>query len=349
VSTSGADVAVSALVKVLAGIDPGRESLAQLRSGHYANVLKVGDDLGIAISTDGVGSKVLIAEQVGRFDTIGIDCIAMNVNDLICVGAEPLAMVDYIAVERADATMLEQVAVGLRAGAEDARIEIPGGELAQLPELIRGHGEGTGFDLVGAAFGKVALSEIITGDAITPGDAIVGVPSSGVHSNGLTLARRALLQQGGLSLDDAPPELGRSVGEELLEPTTIYVRAVMELLAGDIAVRGLAHITSGGLCNLLRLSQDVGYRIDSPLPPQPVFELIAQIGGVDAAEMHEVFNMGCGFCVVVSAIDSAKTAAALAVHHPGAAVIGEVNDSAGQVEVPSLGLIGDRDGMRAAA
>ncbi len=348
VSTGDADAAVQALVGVLAQIDPGRASLAQLRSGHYANVLAVGDNLGIAISTDGVGSKVIVAEQLGRFDTIGIDCIAMNVNDLICVGAEPLAMVDYIAVERADAAMLEQVAVGLRNGAEQARIEIPGGELAQLPELIRGHEPGTGFDLVGAAFGKVALDRLVTGDAIAPGDAIVGVPSSGVHSNGLTLARRALLEQGGLGLDDEPPAIGRGIGEELLEPTTIYVQAITELLASGADVHGLAHITSGGLCNLLRLNDGVGYRIDAPLPPLPVFALIAEHGGVEAPEMYEVFNMGCGFCCVVPRADAAATVEMIAAHHPGTAVIGAVTAEAGQVSVPSLSLAGDRDGMRAA-
>lgn len=349
VSTSGADAAVTALVSVLGRIDPGRKSLAQLRSGHYANVLKVADNLGVAISTDGVGSKVIVAEQLGRFDTVGIDCIAMNVNDLICVGAEPLAMVDYIAVELADPAMLEQIAEGLRAGAEDARIEIPGGELAQLPELIKSHAPGTGFDLVGAAFGTVALDAMVTGDAIAPGDTIVGVPSSGVHSNGLTLARRALIEQGGLELGDRPDGLGRSLGDELIEPTTIYVRAVLELLRAGRPVHGLAHITSGGLCNLLRLNADVGYRVDAPLAPQPVFALIAEHGGVEPAEMYEVFNMGCGFCVVVPADAAGEAVELLAAHHPGTAAIGQVTAEAGVVSAPPLGLVGDRDGMRAAA
>lgn len=349
VSTSGADAAVAALVGVLGTIDTGRESLAQLRSGHYANVLRVADNLGIAISTDGVGSKVIVAEQLGRFDTVGIDCIAMNVNDLICVGAQPLAVVDYIAVEQADAAMLEQIGAGLKAGAEAARVEIPGGELAQLPELIRGHPPGSGFDLVGAAFGTVALDAMVTGDRIAAGDAIVGLPSSGVHSNGLTLARRALLEQGGLTLDDTPTELQRSLGEELLEPTAIYVRAVLDLLASGLDVRGLAHITSGGLCNLLRLNDGVGYTVSAPLPAQPIFALIAELGGVDAAEMHEVFNMGCGFCCVVAAADAERAAELLGAHHGGSAVIGHVTDTAGTVSVPPLGLEGDRGGMRVGA
>lgn len=346
VSTTGADSAVSALVGVLAGIDPGRPSLAKLRSGHYANVLEVGANLGIAVSTDGVGSKVIVAEQMGRFDTVGIDCMAMNVNDLICVGATPIALVDYIAVERADAAMLEQIAIGLKAGAEAAGVEIPGGELAQLPELIKGHPSPSGFDLVGAAFGTVALDAIVGGDAISPGDVIIGLPSSGVHSNGLTLARKALLEDAGLSLGDAPPELGgKTVGEELLTPTEIYVRPVLELLRSPVEVRGLAHLTSGGVLNLLRLNAGVGYEIAKPLPAQPVFEMIQAAAGVSDAEMHEVFNMGCGFCVIVPPEHADAADTLLRAHYPGAHVIGSVTADAGRVTVPPAGLAGDKHGL----
>src|ERR687886_2433522 len=226
VDTSRADSAVAALVQVLRTIDPGRPSRAVLGSGHYANVLRIDERTGIALSTDGVGSKVIVAEELGRFDTVGIDCIAMNVNDVICVGAEPIAVLDYIAVEEAEPEMLRQIAEGLRTGAELAGVEIPGGELAQLPELIRGHPSPRGFDLVGACFGTVALDALVTGARVAPGDAVIGIPSSGVHSNGLTLARKALPD-----LDERPPELGgASVGETLLEPTVIYVRAGGDLL-----------------------------------------------------------------------------------------------------------------------
>ena len=336
VDTTRAESAVAGLVEVLRAIDPGRPSRAVLGSGHYANVLRIDDRTGIALSTDGVGSKVIVAEQLGKFDTVGIDCIAMNVNDVICVGAEPLAVLDYIAVEDADPEMLRAIAVGLRAGAEDAGVEIPGGELAQLPELIRGHPSPRGFDLVGACFGTIALDSIVTGASIEPGDAVIGLPASGVHSNGLTLARSALTD-----LDERPPELGgASVGETLLEPTVIYVRAVLELLRSEVDVRGLAHITSGGLLNLLRLEAEVGYAIDAPLPRTPVFDLIAARSGADEAELQEVFNMGCGFCVVVPA-DQADAANAIAAgRHPGAARIGSVTAEAGTVDLPSLGLRG---------
>ena len=208
----------------------------------------------VAVGTDGVGSKLILAEQTGRYDTVGIDCVAMNVNDLVCVGAEPIAMLDYLAVEQADPDALARIGVGLKVGAQAANVEIPGGELAVLPELIRGHPSPHGFDLCGTAFGTVALDAIVTGAGARPGDAIVGLPSSGLHSNGYTLARRALFDEGGLSLDDRPAVLdGRSVADALLEPTVIYVRAVLDLLRSDIGVHGLAHITGGGLQNLLRL------------------------------------------------------------------------------------------------
>jgi phosphoribosylformylglycinamidine cyclo-ligase len=347
VDTRQADAGVAALVSVLAAIDPGRSSLAVPLPGHYASVIEVAPGLGIALATDSVGSKVIVAEQTGRFDTIGIDCIAMNVNDLICVGAEPLAVLDYIAVERAQESMLREIAVGLRAGAEAAGVEIPGGEVCQVPEVLQGHPSPYGFDLVGSAFGRVSLDAIVDGSATRPGDAVIGLPASGVHSNGLTLARRALLEQGGLPLDGAPDELGgASVADVLLEPTTIYVRAALALLRSEIPVHGLAHITGGGVFNLLRIGSGVGYEISSPLPVLPVFELIASLGEVPAGEMWEVFNMGCGFCVMVAAENAAAAVDLLAQHHPGAAVIGRVTGDAGRVALPSLALAGSAEGLQ---
>jgi phosphoribosylformylglycinamidine cyclo-ligase len=349
VDTSEADRGVGALVSVLSGIDPGRSPLAVPLPGHYASVLRVAENLGIALATDSVGSKVIVAEQLKRFDTIGIDCVAMNVNDLICVGAEPLALLDYVAVERADAELLGALAVGLRAGAEQAGVEIPGGEVCQLPEVIRGHPSPLGFDLVGSAFGTVPLDAIVDGSACRPDDALIGLPSSGVHANGLTLARRALLDRGGMSLASTPAELGgRSVGEALLEPTTIYVRAILELLRSEIPVHGLAHITGGGVLNLLRMGREVGYEISAPLPVAPVFELIARLGAVSAREMWEVFNMGCGFCAVVPASAAADAVKLLEGHHPGSAVIGRLNDRPGTVRLPALALEGGPSGLRSA-
>jgi phosphoribosylformylglycinamidine cyclo-ligase len=330
--------AVAALVDVLRGIEPGRPSRSALGSGHYASVLRLEGDRGLALSSDGVGTKVIVAEQLGRLDTVGIDLIAMNVNDVICVGAEPIAVLDYLAVEEADPEALEQIGKGLRRGAEEAGVEIPGGELAELPELIRGHPSPGGFDLAGFCVGLVDLGAVVTGAAIEAGDAIVGIPSSGVHSNGLTLAREALPD-----LLEAPAELGgRTVGEELLRPTAIYVRAVRELLSSDVEVRGLAHITSEGFLNLLRLEAPVGYRIESPLPRPPIFDLIADRAGVEDAELYEVFNMGCGFCCVVPWDEAGAAVALLSRHHPGAAVIGRATGAVGVVELPGIGLAGRR-------
>jgi phosphoribosylformylglycinamidine cyclo-ligase len=348
VDIAEADEGVRALVDVLKTIDPGRPSASVLGSGHYANVLRVAPNLGIAVCADGVGSKVIVAEQTGRYDTVGIDCIAMNVNDVICVGAEPLAVLDYLAVELADPGVLRDIALGLKRGAEEAGVEIPGGELAQLPELIKGHPSPNGFDLTGACFGTVALDAIVTGDAVAPGDALIGLPSSGVHSNGLTLARRALLEDGGLSFDDRPDELGgASVADELLEPTVLYVRAVLELLRSDVPVHGLAHITGGGVLNLLRLggANGAGYELSDPLPVSPVFELIARCGSVEPAEMQKVFNMGCGFVAIVPEAHADAALELLARRHPGTARIGRVTADAGRVTLPTLGLACDASGI----
>jgi phosphoribosylformylglycinamidine cyclo-ligase len=334
VDTGAADRGVAALVGVLRSIDPGRASRSVLPSGHYAAVLEVAPNLGIAVGTDGVGSKLIVAEQTGRYDTVGIDCVAMNVNDIVCVGAEPIALLDYLAVEQVEPEVMEAIGIGLKAGAEAAGVEIPGGEVAVLPDLIRGHPSPHGFDLTAACFGCVALDRLVTGATMEPGDALIGLPSSGLHSNGYSLARAAL---GELAFDAQPPELGgATVADALLEPTVIYVRAVLELLRSDVDVRGLAHITGGGLLNLLRLHADVGFRIEAPLPVPPVFGLVQALGEVPDAEMWEVFNMGCGFCAVVPEAQVDEAVALLGRHHPGTARIGTVTADANRVSAAGL-------------
>jgi phosphoribosylformylglycinamidine cyclo-ligase len=318
VDQSAADTAVAAIVAELGRIDLGRPSRQVLSSGHYANVIRIDERRGIALSTDGVGTKLALAEDLGRWDGVGIDCIAMNVNDVICVGAEPVAMLDYIAVPAADPEILGAVAAGLRRGAELAGIEIPGGELAQMGDLV------SGLDLVGACFGIVELDSVVTGAAVEPGDPVIGLPSSGLHSNGYTLARKALA-----SVPLGDERLGRPLGDVLLEPTTIYVRAILDLLGSAADVRGLAHVTSGGLGNLERLEAEVGYEISDPLPAPPVFELIAELGEVDEAEMRQVFNLGCGFCCVVAPEDEEAALSLLRRHHPGTARIGIATEGAG--------------------
>jgi phosphoribosylformylglycinamidine cyclo-ligase len=314
VDQGAADSAVAGLVRALGAIQLGRPSRQVPLPGHYASVIRIDERTGIALSTDGVGTKLLVAEQLRRFDTVGIDCVAMNVNDVICVGAEPLAMLDYIAIEKADPGVCEQIGVGLARGAELAGVEIPGGELAQLGGMVRG------FDVAGACFGTVDLDAIVDGSAVQPGDSVIGLPSSGIHSNGYTLARSAL---DGLPLGEDPGgRLGRPLGEVLLEPTEIYVKPVLELLRSAVEVRGLAHITSGGLGNLNRLAAEVGYEIDDPLPAPPIFGLIQEHAGVGDDEMHEVFNMGCGFCCVVAATDETAAVELMRRHYPEAKRIG---------------------------
>jgi phosphoribosylformylglycinamidine cyclo-ligase len=336
VDTGEADRALSALVGVLKTIEPGRPSRSVPLPGHYASVLRLTDALGLALSTDGVGSKLVVAEQAGRLDTVGIDCIAMNVNDVVCVGAEPIAVLDYLAVEQADPDALAAIGRGLKVGAEDAGVEIPGGELAVLPELIRGHPSPHGFDLCASCAGTVDLDAIVTGADCAPGDAIVGLPSSGLHSNGYTLARHAVRE---LDLDDRPEELaGATVADALLEPTVIYVRAVLDLLRSDIDVRGLAHITGGGLANLRRLSARVGWAIEQPLPVPGICALVQRCGEISDAEMWDVFNMGCGFACVVPAGRADEAVALLAARHPGAARIGTVTADAGRITAPGYDI-----------
>jgi phosphoribosylformylglycinamidine cyclo-ligase len=322
---------------------PGRKAV---EVGFYASVVDIGHGLGLALCTDGVGTKVLIAQMLERYDTIGIDCVAMNVNDAICVGAEPVSFLDYIAVEAASPAVLEAIGQGLYEGARQARVSIVGGEISQMAAVIKGERPGQGMDLVGMCAGIVALDRIIVGRDVKPGDVVVGLASSGIHSNGFTLARRALFEAGGLRPDERVTELGATVGEELLKPTRIYVAPVIDLLRAGAPVRALAHITSDGFLNLARIEARVGFRLDRLPRPQPIFELIARTGRVATAEMYRVFNMGVGFCVIVppdaSVIEQVEAAAR--AHGVDAQVIGEViEDPAQRVFLPEHGLVGEGD------
>jgi phosphoribosylformylglycinamidine cyclo-ligase len=270
--------------------------------GHYAAVLRLSDDIALALCTDGVGSKTIVASALDRYDTIGFDCMAMNVNDLVCVGARPVALVDYLGVNTLDDERTEQILAGLGAAAKEAGVAIPGGEIAQLPDVVGSDGRSSGdpraFDLVGTAVGTLHPNDLNLGSDVTPGDALIGLASSGIHSNGLTLARNAL-DSAGYSYEQRIDELGRTVGEELLEPTEIYVRPITALWDGGITTKGLAHITGDGLLNLCRLEAAVGYEIDSLPEPQPIFSVIQRAGDVSDAEMCQVFNMGTGMVVIV--------------------------------------------------
>jgi len=270
----------------------------RLPIGYYANVIDIGHGMGLAISTDGVGSKLLVAQLMDKYDTVGIDCIAMNANDVLCVGARPLSLVDYLAVQVPEVRLLEQLGKGLYEGAKRANITIAGGELAQIGEMIQGVRDGYAFDLAATCVGTVPLDRILVGQHIQEGDVLIGLASTGIHSNGLTLARRVLLNQQGLRLDEDIPELGRCLGEELLAPTRIYVQEVCAMLDAALPIKALLHITGDGLLNLRRIQAPVGFVIEQLPEPQPIFRLIQARGRVSEAEMYQVFNMGVGFCVV---------------------------------------------------
>lgn len=285
---------VKALVSALSTTRKGRTGEPIPLPGGYAGLVSLGDQA-LALCTDGVGSKLEIARAMGRFDTVGIDCVAMNANDAVCVGAEPVAFVDYLAVEKHDERFMEQVGIGLARAAELADLSIIGGETATLPGIVRG------FDLAGTCLAVAPREKIITGQKTAPGDAILAISSFGIHSNGYTLVRR-LVEEEGLRLTDPFPGHGleaHTLGEVLLEPTRMYVRTINTLLQSDIDVHALAHITGGGLLNLLRVNPDVQYRIDTPLAPQGVYEWIQQAGGVETREMYRTFNMGMGMAVIV--------------------------------------------------
>lgn len=308
--------------------------------GHYANVIALDEKRGIAVSSDGVGTKLFIAEMLDRYDTVGIDCVAMNVNDLICIGAEPLALLDYIAVQVPHERLLAELGKGLYRACELANITIPGGEVAQVREMIKGVREDWSFDLVGTAVGLVDLDKIITGAAIRSGDSVIGIASTGVHSNGYTLARKVLFGKAGYDVNSRPAGLGGTLGEVLLEPTAIYVKEVMAMLKSGLPVHGLVHITSDGLTNLMRLDSDVGYRLEFLPNPQPIFDLMQKEGSLPDTEMYEVFNMGVGFCVVCDRAAELDVLRAARSDGKEAWVLGKVVPAPRQVELVPKQLVG---------
>ncbi|MBV9859287.1 MAG: phosphoribosylformylglycinamidine cyclo-ligase [Alphaproteobacteria bacterium] len=332
-----ADAGLAGIVRRITATWPaaGQPGAVQLPIGYFANVIDIGG-VGLGICTDGVGSKAIVAQMMGKYDTIGIDCVAMNVNDLLCVGAKPISMVDYIATDRAEAAMLDGIGVGLAEGARQSGISICGGEIAQLRDVVRG------FDLVGMAVGVVPLDRIVVGRDVRPGDLVIGLDSSGIHSNGLSLARRVFFEQAGVSVEHVFAELGVALGEELLRPTRIYVSEIVDLLRQIPSLKALAHITGDGLMNLPRIAAEgVGFVLDALPPPPPIFGLIESLGRIERAEMFEIYNMGVGFCVTVGPDAADRALAVLASHQCAARVIGRaVADPEGAVRLPREGLVG---------
>jgi len=262
--------------------------------GHYAGLVDLNDGRVLSLHTDNVGTKVIIAQMMRKYDTIGIDCVAMCANDLICTGAEPISFLDYLAMAIHDRHIVNEIAVGLVEGAKQAGMAIVGGETAIVPDLLS---RDPGIDLVGMAAGICRRKGLVLGDEIRNGDALVGVASSGIHSNGLTLARKILLRE--YKLKENVPELGRSIGEELLEPTQIYVKPVLEATR-KLEVHGLAHITGGAFAKLDRIVGQARLGADiERLPPTPgIFRIIQKNGRVSDREMYRTFNMGVGFVLI---------------------------------------------------
>lgn len=258
--------------------------------GHYAGIVEIPGGKLLATHTDGVGTKVVIANLMKKYNTIGIDCVAMNVNDIICIGATPISFVDYIAANRNDQQILKKIVEGLVTGAIKSAMPIVGGETAIMPDVITG--KGFSFDLAGMVVGMVSKKDLVLGNKIKTGDIIIGAKSSGIHSNGYSLARKALLTK--YTVKDKIKGVG-VLGNALLTPTEIYVKPVLEMVQ-KCKVGGLAHITGGSFTKLLRLKK-IGYNIDSLPKIPPIMGLIEE-QGVKLEEMYKTFNMGVGFCVI---------------------------------------------------
>ena len=321
--------------------------------GHYAGLISISDDLALAVHTDGVGTKALVASLAKQYDTIGIDCIAMNVNDIICIGAKPIAFVDYLAVSKSDPSMISQIMEGLAKGAKEADVPIVGGETAVVPDMladrlkgvkIRGRGKAKGrrrkrrrgvegdefmidnvFDLSGTVIGIVKKDELILGEGITVGDVIVGVESNGLHANGYTLVRHVLLSK--YSLDDVVEGLEHKLVDELLRPTRIYVKPVLKLLE-SVDIHGMAHITGGAFKKLTRLKDDVRFSLEHT-PGQDIFKLIRKHARIDDKEMYSTFNMGIGFCIIVAKGDEDSVISTFNSYGINASIVGKVEDGKG--------------------
>ena len=303
--------------------------------GGFGGLVEFGDKY-LAMATDGVGSKLPVANQVGHWAGVGIDCMAMNVNDLLCVGAEPIAFVDYIAVPKPDPRVHAAIGRSLNEACRRARVTMAGGETASLPGIVRE------LDLSGTALGWLRRGSEITGSDLQEGGVLIGLPSSGVHSNGFSLVR-SVVDRCGASWDDAVPfrvEDGRverfnqgdlTLGEVFLNPTRIYCDPIVELIQKgpcEISdIHAICHITGGGLSNLLRLHDSLGWHIDSPLPVLEEFSWIQEMGSIEPREMYRTFNMGMGMVVAVSERVSESVLQWISERLPGSAVVGSVTDN----------------------
>ncbi len=277
--------------------------------GHYGGVFKVGNEL-LVTHCDGVGTKVLVAQELDKYDTIGIDAIAMNVNDVICMGAESLVGVDYLALAKEDEVLVSEIMKGLVKGAEESDCTIIGGETAIVPNLLKN--EKT-FDLTFAVVGRIVTKDVITGKKTKVGDVLIGLESSGLHSNGYTLARKALDK--------------KKWGKEMLIPTRIYVKPLLEMFS-SCDVHGVAHITGGAFSKITRLNKNVGYLFDNMPKPKPIFEALAEkVRSV--RHMYTTFNMGIGMVIAVNPNNENVVKSIAKRYGVAASVVGKVTSEKG--------------------
>ena len=275
--------------------------------GHFAGLIDFGDKV-LSMCTDGVGTKMRVADDLQDWSTVGIDCMAMNVNDMYVMNIEPIAFVDYIATEGINKEQMVQIGVGLNEGARLANLNIVGGETATLKGMVNG------LDLAGTCLGVQNRDAVVTGEKVAVGDVIVGVPSTGVHSNGYTLARKVAEENGGY--ETVLPS-GRTVGEALLTPTRIYSEVLD--VCRQVEVHGMCHVTGGGLLNFLRIS-DLGFSIEDPLEVPEILQWIAEKGQLSENELYRTFNMGMGFAFIVAPENAEKLISLI----PGAKAVGHV-------------------------
>jgi phosphoribosylformylglycinamidine cyclo-ligase len=289
----------------------------------------------IVSCTDGVGSKLKVAVLMNKHDTVGIDLVAMSVNDCLCTGGEPLVFLDYLAMPKDDPALTRDLIKGISDGCMEGDCALVGGETAILPDFYR-PGD---YDMAGFCVGVVERDHIINGRAIQPGDVVLGLASTGLHSNGYSLVRKVVFEHAGLQVGDFVPELGRTVGEELLEPTRIYVRPLKTILqhypVKKRVVRGLAHITGGGLVDNIPRILPPGRRVvlrRGSWPVPPVFGWLQRLGGIEQAEMDRVFNQGIGFVVIAGPYYADSIQRQLEEDRVRTYVIGEVREGEPGVE-----------------
>ncbi|HUT16867.1 MAG TPA: phosphoribosylformylglycinamidine cyclo-ligase [Acidobacteriota bacterium] len=300
----------------------------------YGNIFPINKNIYLDLVIEGVGTKVLVAQLAEKYDTVGVDAVAMAVNDVIRSGATPLAIADNIHTQASDPALVKDWLEGIARGAAQAACPVTGGEIGDVAEMIQGLTQGKGFDMIIAAIGQVAKQEIITGENIKPDDPIIGLRSSGLHSNGISLARKILLSYWGgkYKPDDVPNGLDREVTHEVLEPTKIYVKPLLKT-AQTVKVKAAVHITGDAylkFTNLARFSPGIGFEFNN-FNPQPIFGLIQKTAlelgySITDEEMFKTFNMGWGFAVIVDKTDTDKAINALEKTGVEPEQIGKVTD-----------------------